>query len=206
MWTGSSRPWSCPPRSSRAGRRCCPAPRRSSRRAAPPASCTTSPGPAHGLQAAGPVLSSGGPFFVSCVLSGGAINGGVQPFPLLVDPLTLRVVLQKRLRELHRVLPDDLADRGSIRRALLEEIGKVLEHRHEGLPSRYRPEVHQVPLQRLDRRAIVRGQLFCARLVLPVALLLLERPCDLLDPPRCHVYFSPSWSCSSRSARKLHVL
>jgi len=42
--------------------------------------------------------------------------------------------------------------------------------------------------------------------VLPVALLLLERAGDQLDPPCSSLYMPPPWSFSSRSARKLHVL
>jgi hypothetical protein len=49
-----------------------------------------------------------------------------QPFPLPADPLILRVVRKKCLRELHRGLPDDRADRGFVRRALPEKTGKIL--------------------------------------------------------------------------------
>ena len=48
--------------------------------------------------------------------------------PLPESPLPIRVVSNERLEELHGVLPDDLADRGSVRRALLEQIDEVLEH------------------------------------------------------------------------------
>ena len=65
----------------------------------------------------------------SGVFCGGAFDGAGQPFPLPGDPLTLWVVPEERLGELHGVLPDDLADRGAVRRALLEEIGKVVQHR-----------------------------------------------------------------------------
>src|SRR5258705_7378431 len=66
MWTGSLRRWSFPPRWSRAGRRCCRAPRRSPRLAAHAACCTTSASPAPGSQALGP---DGGSF--RCFPSGG---------------------------------------------------------------------------------------------------------------------------------------
>src|SRR5260370_38606215 len=56
----------------------------------------------------------------------------------------------------------------------------------------------RVPLQRIDRRVIVRRKPFRARLVLPVAPL-------LPDPPCGHIYLPPSRSCSSRSVRKLQV-
>src|ERR1700730_9362381 len=66
MWTGSSRPWSSPPRSSRAGRRCCPAPRRSPRLAAHAACCKTSASPTPGSLALGPDWGS-----FRCFPSGG---------------------------------------------------------------------------------------------------------------------------------------
>src|SRR4029453_409987 len=62
------------------------------------------------------------------------------------------------------------------------------------------PEMRQVPLQRLDRRAVGRGKRFDARLVLSPSTLVAEVADDLLDERRHHL--SPSWSCSSRSPRK----
>jgi len=73
----------------------------------------------------------------------------------------------------HGVFPDDLADRGSIRRALFEQVGEVLEHRGCAGAVR-RPEVHQVPLHRFDGRAVVRGKSSHPRLVLPPAPLLAD--------------------------------
>ena len=97
------------------------------------------------------------------VVSCGALDGVGQPFPLPVDPLTLRVVLDERLGELHRVVPDDR--RGSAfrppRSARRGRRGPRTSHAR--LAAVDRPEVHQVPLQRLDRRAVVRGKLLrCA--------------------------------------------
>ena len=80
----------------------------------------------------------------------GAIDGVGQPFPLPDDPPTLRVVPDERLDELHGVFPDDLADRGPVRRALFEQVDEVLVNRTPAAP---RPEVPQVPLQRIDRPA-----------------------------------------------------
>ena len=46
-----------------------------------------------------------------------------------VDVPALLVVPDQRVHELHRVVPDDLADRRSIRRGLLEQVRDILEHR-----------------------------------------------------------------------------
>jgi hypothetical protein len=56
-------------------------------------------------------VSSSDCLFFSGVFSGGALDGVGQSFPLPADPLTLRVVPEKRLGKLHRVLTDDRADR-----------------------------------------------------------------------------------------------
>ena len=82
----------------------------------------------------------GRPSFVSGVFAGGALDGAGQPFPLPGDPLTLRVVPNERLDELHGVVADDLADRGSVRRALLEQVGEVLEHRQPRCRPSRRPK------------------------------------------------------------------
>src|SRR5215216_3303912 len=124
----------------------------------------------------------------------------------LFDPRTLRVVRDKGLHELDRVVSDDVADRGSVRRAVLEQVNEVAVHPHRDVALRDPSGVHQVSLQRLGRDAIVRGELLDPRLVQAVLPLLLERSGDQLDPSCGHVYLPPSWSCSSRSARKLHVL
>jgi hypothetical protein len=132
-----------------------------------------------------------------------ALDGADRPVPLPVDPLTVRVVPEEGLGERHRIFSDDRADRGSVRRGLFEQVGEISEHRHQDVhrdvPLRDRPEVRQVPLQRLDRRAGGRGKRFDARLVLPPSPLVAEVADDLLDERRHHL--SPSWSCSSRSPR-----
>ena len=115
-----------------------------------------------------------GPWTGCAVMSGSPrpassarVDGADQPFPLPIGDIpALRVVLSKRLDELHGVVPDDLADRRSIRRGLFEQIGKILELGHRAVAVR-RHEVHQVALDRLDRRAVVLGKLLDARLVCP---------------------------------------
>ena len=91
---------------------------------------------------------------------------------VMATPMTIPYALALEL--IHRVVPDDRADRGPVRRALLEEIGEIVQHRHQGVPLGDRPEVRQVPLQRIDRRVIVRGKLLRASLVLPVAPLVAD--------------------------------
>jgi hypothetical protein len=49
------------------------------------------------------------------LFSGGALDGVGQPVPLPGHLPALLVVPNQRLHELHRVLPDDLADRGAVR-------------------------------------------------------------------------------------------
>src|SRR5664280_1188126 len=61
-------------------------------------------------------------------VAGDAVDGLGQPFPLLVDPLALGVVLKERLSELHGVVADDRADRGPVRCALFEQTGEVLQN------------------------------------------------------------------------------
>src|SRR5690606_19449127 len=89
-------------------------------------------------------------------ISGGAFDIADQPVALPLPPLTLGIVAGELLDELHGVVPDDLADSGSASRALLEQFDEVLEQgcRTDAV---HRSQVHQVPLQRLDRSAIVLG-------------------------------------------------
>src|ERR1017187_4393831 len=103
-----------------------------------------------------------------------AIDGVGQPLPHTGgDVATLRVVLDERLDELRWVLPDDLADRGSVRRGPFEQVCKVFEHRRSAVAVG-RHEVHQIPLNRFDRRAVVLGKPTRARLVRPPALLVAD--------------------------------
>src|SRR4051794_17240791 len=106
-----------------------------------------------------------------------------QALLLLAGPGPGRVAREEVLGEPHRVVADDLADRGAVDRALLEDLGEVLEHRDHGL-TRGRADPECVALHRVDRLAVARGQLLLAGLVLLVP--------PLLVPPRRHAVLPPS--------------
>ena len=123
------------------------------------------------------------------------------------------VGLGERLGELHRVVADDRAHRRSVDGGALTRVGEVAEHPDEGFAVGDAAVVHEVPLERLRGGAVGLGEGLDAGLVLPVLLLLLERPGEGFDP-FCRHDYSPSscgfsmwwWSFSIRSARKLQVL
>src|SRR6266567_1803569 len=87
---------------------------------------TASPGPARGSP--GPAATSSDcPFFFSGVFSLSAFDSVDQPLPLPGDVPARLVVRNQRPDELDRVVPDDLADRRSIRRCPFEQVGEVFE-------------------------------------------------------------------------------
>src|SRR5262249_62077752 len=63
--------------------------------------------------------------FVSGAFSCGALDGVDQSIPLPGDIPALFVVRNQRLDELHRVIPDDLADRRSVRPRPFQPIGTL---------------------------------------------------------------------------------
>ena len=130
-----------------------------------------------------------------------------QPFPLPGDVPALRVVRDERLDELDRVVSDDVADRRSVRRGALEQVGDVFEQRTGAVGIR-RPEVHEVPLDRIDRAAIVREEAVERAPCTPATAAWARSPSRSKPPDSVSdmVICLLRWSCSSRSARNLQVV